>query len=179
MNNYLQRLLIVVSLALCGLIAVQWVREVGLRKRLQQQANTYHQQEELIRSLQADLRQAQAEIRRLEELRKGLSAQARNGENDTIRLQQALRQSEAKVAQLRQHAEAYSRAFETANQNIRQANGNIQRQNRDLQQLAEERNVAVKRLNELVEKYNQLVIESKQEGFVPGTNAAKVPASRR
>lgn len=155
------------SLALCGLVAVQWVREVGLRNQLQQQANTQQQQGEVIRDLRAGLLQAETEVRRLEKLRSGLSDQAISGEKETAALRQALKQSEGKVAQLLQQLQSYSQALQSANQNIRQANGNIQRQNQELQQLAQERNAAAKRLHELAQDYNRVVAELKQAQ--PGT----------
>jgi chromosome segregation ATPase len=180
LNTFLQRTLILMSLALCGLVAVQWVREVGLRKQLQHQANTQHKQEEVIRDLRAGLLQSEAEVRRLEKLRAGLSAQAISGETETAALRQALKQTEAKVAQLRQHAQAYSHALETANQNISQANGNIQRQNQDLQQMAQERNTAVKRLNELAADYEKVLAELNQAHPGTATNSSQTnPRPRR
>jgi chromosome segregation ATPase len=166
------------SLALCGLVAVQWVREVGLRKRMQQQVHTQQQQEEVIRDLRGSLLQAQTEIRRLEELRAGLSAQTITSEKETSALRQALKQSEAKVAQLLQHAQAYAQAIETANQNIRQANSNIQRQNQDLQQLAQERNAAVKRLTELAETYSRVTAQLNEGRPASVTNATPPPSKQ-
>ena len=162
------------SLALCGLAAVQWVREVGLRKHMQQQDNTQHQQEEIIRDLRAGLLQAQTEIRRLEELRTGLSAQAITGEKETVALRRELKQSEDKVAQLIRNSQSYSQALQTANQNIRQANDNIQHQNHDLQQLAEERNTAVKRLKELAQDYSRLTADLKRTQPEPVTNSPQI-----
>ncbi len=52
MKNFLQGLLIFVSLCLCALIAFQWVRETRQQKDLQVQADKIHDKMEAIQNLE-------------------------------------------------------------------------------------------------------------------------------
>ena len=67
-KNFLQNLLIFFALALCALVAFQWVRETDLRKRLQTRSDAIHDRLEDIQRLQGDVTRDETEIQRLDAL---------------------------------------------------------------------------------------------------------------
>src|ERR1051326_6332843 len=74
MKNFLQNLLMFFALALCGLIAFQWVRETDLRRRVQGLTDIFHEKSENIQKLEATVKRYEGEIQRLDALNKDLNA---------------------------------------------------------------------------------------------------------
>ena len=129
MKNWLQNLLILFSLALCVLLAVQWHREDVLRRQLQHTNKTAHTVSETVASLEND-------VLRVEGLRLKSSTNAAARELEVARLTAEILILKAALAQ---------------------ANTNIQVQNEALKKLAEERSEVTEHYNELAEEYNELV----------------------
>lgn len=164
MKNLLQNLLILFALGLCVLLAIQWHREGVLRDQLQRSNSTAHTVSETIQSLQNDVHRLEAEIGRVEGLRKQLAAAATVREQEVARLTAELKQHEALAAELD--------SFKTA---LAKANEGIRVQNEAMQRLTEERNDIAERFNQLASDYNALVSRwNEQQATL--TNA--VPASR-
>jgi predicted nucleic acid-binding Zn-ribbon protein len=129
MKNWLLNLLILFSLGLCVLLAVQWHREDVLRRQIQRSDKTANNVSETIGLLQSDIARLEAQTARAEGLRLQMSTNAAARELEV----QALKAALAK------------------------ANTNIQMQNEALKTLAEERSEVAERYNQLAEDYNNLV----------------------
>jgi predicted nuclease with TOPRIM domain len=145
MKNWLLNLLILFSLGLCVLLAVQWHREDVLRRQLQRSDKTANSVSETIGSLQSDVARLEAQTARAEGLRLQMSTNAAARELEV----QALKAALAK------------------------ANTNIELQNEALQKLAEERSEVAERYNQLAEDYNDLVNRWNAQQAVL-TNAVRV-----
>ncbi len=63
MKSFLQNLLIFFALALCALIAFQWVRETSLRRDLQKLTDVVHDKSERIQTLEQTINQGSPEGR--------------------------------------------------------------------------------------------------------------------
>jgi predicted nuclease with TOPRIM domain len=145
MKNWLLNLLILFSLGLCVLLAVQWHREDVLRRQLQRSDKTANSVSETIGSLQSDVARLEAQTARAEGLRLQMSTNAAARELEV----QALKAALAK------------------------ANTNIELQNEALKKLAEERSEVAERYNQLAEDYNDLVNRWNAQQAVL-TNAVRV-----
>jgi predicted nuclease with TOPRIM domain len=145
MKNWLLNLLILFSLGLCVLLAVQWHREDVLRRQLQRSDKTANSVSETIGSLQSDVARLEAQTARAEGLRLQMTTNAAARELEV----QALKAALAK------------------------ANTNIELQNEALQKLAEERSEVAERYNQLAEDYNDLVNRWNAQQAVL-TNAVRV-----
>ena len=104
MKNFLQNLLIVFALGLCGLMAYQWVRETGLRKQIQELTDKLHDRDEAIQALQGTVKRTEAEIQRLDALRIDL--------NNTIKTNQA------KIVELTKNLEKTQNDLEKEQQQV-------------------------------------------------------------
>jgi predicted nuclease with TOPRIM domain len=145
MKNWLLNLLILFSLGLCVLLAVQWHREDVLRRQLQRSDKTANSVSETIGSLQSDVARLEAQTARAEGLRLQMTTNAAARELEV----QALKAALAK------------------------ANTNIELQNEALQKLAQERSEVAERYNQLAEDYNDLVNRWNAQQAVL-TNAVRV-----
>jgi chromosome segregation ATPase len=145
MKNWLLNLLILFSLGLCVLLAVQWHREDVLRRQLQRSDKTANSVSETIGSLQSDVARLEAQTARAEGLRLQMTTNAAARELEVQTLKAALAK----------------------------ANTNIELQNEALQKLAEERSEVAERYNQLAEDYNDLVNRWNAQQAVL-TNAVRV-----
>ena len=66
MKNLLQNLLIGFAIALCALIAMQWVREAHMHEKVQQLTNKIQDKTEAIQSLEGQVKRSEAEVQRLD-----------------------------------------------------------------------------------------------------------------
>ncbi len=179
MKNFLQGLLIFFSLCLCALITFQWVREVGLRKQLQQQADADHQRLEASQGVQAQLRRTEDEIKRLEGIRADLASRAESEGAEVQRFKQGLAKAEGAIENCEKQAAAYKRALDAANEAVQTANENIKRQNEEMKKLAEERDTTVTRFNKLAVDFNELAAKwNRRQEELTGV-ATNAPTSGR
>src|SRR3954468_2552264 len=115
MKNFLQNLLIFFSLCLCGLIAFQWVRETGLRKDLQTRTDELHNKMEAIQGLESNLRQDEAEIKRLDGLRSQLVDTVKTNQIEIASLKKDLDKTTRELDTNIKQVEVYKDAIERAN----------------------------------------------------------------
>ena len=177
MRNFLQNLLLLLALALCGLVAVQWHREARLRANGQTLTDDLQRQRAKSQELDASVRQLEAEILRLSGLRKEATAALETNQTEVARLKLQLQKRETELEQLAKQADVYKAALE-------RANGSIKSQNEELQKLGAERNEVVAKFNRLVADYNLLVKqwnEQQEQLSQQGTNHARPspPPSRQ
>src|SRR5437773_8197082 len=70
MKTFLAWLLIGFSLSLCALITVQWYREIDSRHEIQKLTDTLHEKRERITSLEGQVKRTEAEVLRLDGIKK-------------------------------------------------------------------------------------------------------------
>jgi chromosome segregation ATPase len=179
MKNFLQNLLIFFALALCGLIAFQWVRETDLRKDIQKLNDTVHDKSQAIIDLEARLRHDEEEIKRLDGLKNELTATVKSNNLEIARLGTDLDKASAENQRKDKQIEVYKEAMKTANESLTKQNEEIRTLNEDRKKLADERNEFVNKLNKVTTDFNELVGKwNKQQEEIAGKNATNAPPKK-
>lgn len=156
MKKLLANLLMVVALALCVIITVQWVREARLRQQLQGASDSLHDRTESLRDLQEQLKRSEAEVQRLEKLRGELLDKSNTNAFVTLELRKQLDRAKADAEAQGRSAERYKAALQQANKNIAKQNESIHQQNDELKKLAQDRNETVAKYNKLANDFDDL-----------------------
>lgn len=157
MKNALAYLLIVFSLALCGFISFQWVREARLRADIQRLTLESHAKSQELANIEGKVQMLQNEITRLDALKTELTETSKSNLQEIAQMGIELRKTTSENEMLARQLENYKAALESANNNIREQNDSLKRQNEELKLMVEQRNAAVLKQNELIEQYNELV----------------------
>jgi uncharacterized coiled-coil protein SlyX len=177
MKRLLSTLLVIVTLGLCAVCVVQWVREERLRghiadlaKRLEaentarveaeRKAAEYEKESERLTILRAEV-EAKL-LATTEELTAVGNDSVSRGVTLAIFLNQLV-QTQTKLTAMENAVGKGTEALKDQNESVAAQNATITKQNELLKQLANERNAAIEKLNsrtkefnELVEKYNKL-----------------------
>jgi chromosome segregation ATPase len=156
MKNFLQNLLIFLALCLCALIAIQWVRETDLRKKVQELTNVIHDKSEAILNLEANVRNQRDEIQRLDTQRKQLSETVKSNDLQIANLSKDLEKATNDLQKSERQMQAYKDAYQRTSENLTNANHTITEQNERMKKMAQEANDVVKKFNELNAKYTEL-----------------------
>jgi chromosome segregation ATPase len=156
MKHFLENLLIVFALSLCGLIAFQWVRETGLRKEVQRLTDVTHEKSEAIQTLEASLKRNEAEIHRLDALKNDLNNTVKSNQLQISNLSKDLEKTQNELERDKRQIATYKEALDTANENILRQNEDIKKQNEEMKKLAEDRNEIVQRHNKLATEFKEL-----------------------
>ena len=149
MKNFLQNLLVLFALALCVLVAIQWNRETKLRQDIQQLTGNLHEQQVTLQGLQGTLKAAEAEVVRLDGLKKQIDAATQTRLAKMARLEEDQQKSRAEIERLTQQGVVYKAALATAN-------ANITTQNEAMKKLTGDHNEVVAKFNQLASDYNDL-----------------------
>jgi chromosome segregation ATPase len=179
MKNFLQNLLIFFALALCALIAFQWVRETDLRKRVQGLTDTIHDKMESIQNLEASVRRDEAEIQRLDGIKKDLSLTIKSNTVQITGLSRDLDRATNLLAQAKAQIDIYKDALQKANDSILKQNEEIKKQNEDMKKLAEDRNEVVKKFNTMAKDYNDLATKWNKQQEELAMAATNKPAAKK
>lgn len=156
MKNILQILLIFLALCLCALIAFQWHREAKLRQEIQNLHDTVHDKLEGIQSLEGTLKRSEEEVKRLDNLKLGLTETVKSNRVQIAQLAKDLEKSGVEVENGLRKIEEYKAALQQANESILKQNEDIKKQNEEVKKLAEERNESVIKYNKVVTEFNDL-----------------------
>src|SRR5262245_7794730 len=140
MKAFLQNLLIFFSLALCVLIAFQWVRETSSQKKMQKLTDTIHDKSEAIQNLQQTVKRDEAEIQRLDGLKNQLTEIVKSNNVEIAQLSRDLKKVEAENEKNMKQLEVYKEAYKTANENVLKANEDIKTLNADVKKLMLQQN---------------------------------------
>ena len=178
MKALLQNLLILFSLALCGLIAFQWVRETELRKTVQSLTDTVHDKMEAIQNLQASVKRDETEIQRLDGLKNQLTQTIKSNDVRISNLTRDLEKATSDIERAEKQIEVYKGALQTANDNIKKQNDDIKKQNEEMKQLAEDRNEVVKKFNKMASDYNDLAAKWNKQQEELAKQATNAPAKK-
>jgi chromosome segregation ATPase len=178
MKAFLQNLLIFFSLALCGLIAFQWVRETDLRKAVQSLTDTVHDKMEAIQNLQASVKRDEAEIQRLDGIKTQLTQTIKSNDVQISNLTRDLEKATNEIERAGKQIEVYKGALQTANESIKKQNEDIKRQNDEMKQLAQDRNEVVKKFNKMASDYNDLASKWNKQQEELARQATNAPAKK-
>jgi chromosome segregation ATPase len=179
MKNFLQNLLIFFAVALCSLIAFQWVRETDLRKEIQKLNDTVHDKSQAIIDLESRLRHDEEEIQRLDGLKNELTATVKSNNLEIAGLGKDLDKANIENQRKDKQIEVYKEALQTANDNIKKQNEEMKAQNDEVKKLAEERNEMAKKFNKIAADYNDLAGKwNKQQEEIGAKNATNAPPKK-
>src|SRR5690348_14177875 len=84
MKNFLQNLLIFLSLCLCTVMVIQWVIETDLRKDVQKLNDQLHDKAEAVQTLTLNVKRDDDEIKRLDGLNKDLTATIKSNKLEMV-----------------------------------------------------------------------------------------------
>jgi len=111
MKKFLENLLIVMALALCGLLAFQWVREAHLRAKIQELTQTVDDKSAIITDLQANLKKSEAESARLEVDKTELKGTIETNRQEIVTLKKSADRLEKDVEAKARQIDAYKEAM--------------------------------------------------------------------
>jgi|694.fasta_scaffold09710_6 hypothetical protein len=177
MKRLLSTLLVIVTLGLCAVCVVQWVREERLRGHIADLAKRLEAENTARVEAERKAAEYEKEIERLTILRAEVEAKllatteeltavgndsVSRGVTLAIFLNQLV-QTQTKLTAMENAVGKGTEALKDQNESVAAQNATITKQNELLKQLANERNAAIEKLNsrtkefnELVEKYNKL-----------------------
>ena len=172
MKSLLKNLLIVFSLSLCVVIAIQGHQQAKRLRKMQTQQDAIFQKDEHIRDLDGVVKSRNEEIQRLEGIKNQLTEMVKSNRVEITRQRQDLDKADAEITRNTRQLAEYKSALEQANESIKQQNENIKQLNEQLVKLAAERNEFVEKYNKLAEDFNDLVKKwNEQQSALSGTNA--------
>jgi len=179
MKNLLQGLLICLALALCGLIAFQWVRETDLRKQVQELNDKIHDRMEALQTQQSTLKRYESEIQRLDGLKGQLSQITKSNDLRIASLNKDLEKATQEGERSLHQVEAYKGALQKANDSIVKQNDEIKKQNEEMTKLADDRNDFVKKFNKLAADYNELAAKWNKQQEELAHAATNAPPAKK
>ena len=156
MKNFLINLMVVLSLGLCILIWFQWKRETVNQQSRQTLTDRLHERDEKIQSQDGLIRTTQAEVVRLDALKKELTEQVKSNNVQIVSLDKDLDRNKAENEVKTKQLAAYKEALDRANEAIKKQNEDVARQNEELKKVADDRNELAKKYNKAVGEFNEL-----------------------
>ena len=156
MRTFLVNLMIALSLGLCVLIWFQWLREGRSQATIQSLTDTQQNLKEQMQGVEANLKNSQAEIVRLDELKKLLQEQVKTNAAYAISLLNSNDVLRREVETRGKQVTAYKEAFDEANAAIKRQNADVERQNVEMKRLSDERNEIAQKYNKAVSDFNEL-----------------------
>ncbi|MHB1309858.1 MAG: hypothetical protein ACYC23_22530, partial [Limisphaerales bacterium] len=157
MNKFLTNLLLLLTLALCGLSTFQWMREAKLQKEILALSDIVHSNQVTIQGLEVATRREQAETSRLEKIRLELNATAAASQTKMAGLERRIEQLSHEADERLTTLDQYKAALETANGRLRAQNEDIRQQNQVIEAVAEQRDAKALELGKVVGDYNTVV----------------------
>lgn len=179
MKLFLQNLLIVFALSLCGLISYQWVRETDLRRTVQKQTDTIQDKLDAIQNLQSAVTRDEKEIQRLDGLKTQLTQQVKSNAVELTGLYKALEKGTNELERARDQLTTFKDALATANESIKKQNEDIKTQNEEMAKLIKERNEMVTNYNKTVSEFNDLAAKWNKQQQELAKTATNAPAPKK
>ena len=150
-------LLIVLALGLCGLCAVQWVRETRLRVRVDALQGERQKLNDEKVAVEAQGRRLQEDIQRIERERADLMRNAETNNAQMVRLRVDLQRANLSLEQTNKVLAIYVDGLRKANDAIKQQNDGVTRLKADYTKLVEDRNQVVGKFNDLAKQHETTV----------------------
>ncbi len=162
--------LITLAVALCILNVYQWTDQRHLITMVESGRKSKLELQTTVQEREQTAKRYSEEITRLESDRKDLDASVKTNKVEVGRLQAELKKAEFEVSKATNQAAVYKKAFDDANESIKQQNGAVKAQNESYKKLVEERNEFASKVNKAIEEqnksttaYNDLVDQIKSE----------------
>jgi chromosome segregation ATPase len=156
--------LVIITLALCALVVVQWVRESGLHTELSDMDKRLRSSEAAQSDLEDKLKTWESEIQRLTENSTAAAKKEKELHDEIARLTTELTARDAELKTASAAPPDYVATMKARNEEVTKQNEAITKANAALQKLVQERDALVEKLNartrewnELTETYNKLV----------------------
>ncbi|MES2597791.1 MAG: hypothetical protein V4662_20835 [Verrucomicrobiota bacterium] len=171
MKRALISLLVLISLALCGICVFQWQREFRLRATIDHLSNLLIAENKLRVAAEEKVEQYGREIERLNTLRKEIEVrlldgteqiqlltddQAARGFSIAVLMNETIRSSNELEAYKRLAGQGND-ALKKHNDTVTAQNSAIEKANAQLKQLVKERDEAITQLNARTQEFNELV----------------------
>jgi chromosome segregation ATPase len=168
-TTFLTNLLVVFSLALCGLCTFQWLRETESRKVQQQLHDVIFRQSVDIQNHTNQIHRMDHRIAELTDDVARLNGTVKSNEASILDLNRKRASLEATNDFLGRQVEAYTNAVASLQERLKQAYDDIRKQNDSIKEAVEQRNefvtklnTAIQERNDVVKQYNELVERFKQ-----------------
>ncbi len=178
MKTFLQNLLIFFALALCALVAYQWVVETDLRRDLQKRVDEIHDKMENIQNLNGTIKLHESEIQRLDGIKNMLTQTVKSNDVQISNITKDLEKATNQIEHEERQIAAYKDALDRANESIKVQNDNIKKQNEEMAKLAEDRNEVVKKFNKMAADYNDLAAKWNKQQEELMKQATNQPAKK-
>jgi len=170
MKKLLPVLLIGTSLALCVMLAVQWVQAARQWETIETQDRTIFDKDKLLQSFTNQVNIMSAHLTELEKSVGRLEGDLKTNKQELVKFQTELNKSEVLRTNLTLQLEQYQNAFEVATNRLALAYENIKQQNEAIKDAIAQRdsfvaqlNVSIKERNEIVKQHNELVEQWKEQ----------------
>lgn len=157
-------MLIILALGLCGLCAVQWVRETRLRVRVDELQGERQKLNDEKVAVEAQGKRLQEDIQRIEKERSDLMKNAETNNAQMVRMRVDLQRANLSLEQTNKVLAIYVEGLRKANDAIRQQNDGVTKLKADYTKLVEDRNQIVGKFNDLakqhegtVKQFNELI----------------------
>ena len=156
MKNFLQNLLIILAICLCGLITFQWVREGRTHARLEALVNEVHDKAGAIQNLGGQLKRSEAEVERLDKLKTEMAETIKSNRLEIMGLTKEVKKTADELEHSKRQSEAFKSALDQANENTRIQIEETRKQTEQLKKILADRNEMVTNYNKLAADYNDL-----------------------
>ena len=163
-------ILIVLAVSLCVLSVYQWTDQRRLITMVESERKSKLELQTTVQEREQTAKRYSEEITRLESDRKDLDASVKTNKVEVGRLQAELKKAEFEVSKATNQAAVYKKAFDDANESIKQQNEAVKAQNDSYKKLVEERNEFASKVKKAIEEqnksttaYNALVDQIKSE----------------
>jgi chromosome segregation ATPase len=180
MKNFLQNLLMVLALGLCGLCAWQWYVQTRLHIEGEKLQQTIFKQGAAIQGYTNSISNMEAEI-------DGLSTRVNELKQTVLTNEQVALEQKREILRLHTSSEMmsneivqYKDVVDKLEAKLKEASDGILKQNDAIKRLADERNAAIQKCNDimkernaLAEKYNDLVERFKKLQAAAASDGAK------
>ena len=167
-------ILIVLAVSLCVLSVYQWTDQRRLITMVESERKSKLELQTTVQEREQTAKRYSEEITRLESDRKDLDASVKTNKVEVGRLQAELKKAEFEVSKATNQAAVYKKAFDDANESIKQQNEAVKAQNDSYKKVVEELvkardEYAVKAKNAIEEQnkttieFNALAVQIKSE----------------
>jgi len=159
MKRFLENLLIVVSVALCVLIAYQWKRESGYREDIEALTKSGKEKDVQIAGLQSTGQKLERQVDALLNQNTNLFTTVKDQEAQLKRLQRDLKKFEFDNENLKERVTNLLEVVEERTAKLVEQQKRINEVITDRNEMVKERNEMVEKSNDIIKKYNDLVAQ--------------------
>ncbi len=177
MRNFLQSLLMIVALGLCGLCVFQWYGQTIQRNEIQMLEQTVYEKSAAIQGYTNSIRTMDRQIAQMDARITQLKAEAKTNAEFVITRQREVNRLQAAAEGLTNQITEYKSAVESLQGKLKAAYEAIQKQNDSVKELVAQRDEFVNKLNDSVKERNAIV--TKYNDLVSQVQKAQAPGGKQ